>query len=171
MTTTYSLVATEQHAASMLSALTRLFWRGPRARLLVLGSFAVGAGVTVLVGRGPLVLGQAVLGGVGLAGLLAVLVTLRLRRAVRQALARGWYAGSVHETVFEEDSVTTRGPAGAVQLRYVALGAVEQHGDVVVLRQRGPGAARGGVVSPAELFPPEEQERIRRALSGRRDEE
>ncbi len=69
----------------------------------------------------------------------------------------------MHETVFTDDAVATRGPVGGVEYRYAHLGAVEERGPLVLIR---PAGARGGLVSPRELFPDVEVDRVRRAIAG-----
>lgn len=169
----YSVVATDQHLDAMarLSATPRLWgpvvWLGVPVALwlgLLLSSSLMPAAVRQrlpLMGLSVLVLGGAI------GWLMAVYLRRTVRRRMRRALEEGgWHVGSEHEAVFSDTGFTLSGPASEMADRYDHFSWVLERDGAVLLRRR---ESRAPVLSVAELFPPQELERVRRGIADARD--
>ncbi|MGD8200729.1 hypothetical protein ACQE98_08705 [Ornithinimicrobium sp. W1679] len=161
-------VASRRSAGEAAGALLRLTLRSPRWWLFVLVvelAFALLLGLTfdARYGTGTRVLWGTVYAlvptlGVASLGLgLAFLIN-------RRAFGRRLHGGRVLESAFEEHALRLRGPWAETRLSFDGIASVRRSGDWVFLQQVGSPVASAW---PAELFPPADLARLRRAVDGR----
>jgi hypothetical protein len=151
------VLATAEHRTVLRAAGLRTWWARPvtwvrpgvSALLLLVGLALYGV-------PWPVVL----LVGIGVPAALLGLARLRFARGMDSRLAQSWADGTVHGTVFDDESFTSRGPLGAVEYRLPALRSVRRRDDVVEVRLR----PRGVALVHGDLFPLEEEQRLSEAL-------
>ena len=155
---TYTVLATAAERSALYSALMGDWYRRPSSwwRPLALGIL----GVALLLG-GPVPWGYVVLVGLGMSVLLFSLFWRRYEHSVQAVLDRGWFEGSEHEAVFDDEGMTFRGPVGAVEYRWQVVDHVRPELRVVAIHLR-PGGVRQYV--PRALFPVEEITEVRRRV-------
>jgi hypothetical protein len=156
----HEVEATAAHREALRRAGIRGWWRrtgtwvrvttSALALTVVLTMYDVAPAVVVLVG---LVVPAALVG----------LARLLFGRGMDRRLAVAWADGARHATVFDAAGFAKRGPSGVADYPLAVIRSVHRSGDVVEVRL----TRRGTVLVPAELFPVEEEERMRAVPGGR----
>ncbi len=158
---TYRLLAGPEHRRLLFEAGRHHWLVRPQRLARLLPALALSGVGLALLGI-PLVV--AVLVALTFVVLVAAVTGWLYCRRLTAALDRSWADGGEHLVTHDRNGFLSRGPLGAVEYRLPLIRSLEEDRGVVRIRLVGSPMA---MMVPAELFPADEQRRLREALDQR----